>query len=112
MRLRCAASRGDISRSIASMASLVWAPASAWNTAETCASARPLRSSAAMVLAKLGRLGVARNGLDLRQLLGHGAVEGGAEMLRADRREGRRLARPGPGTEQRIGTVRCCVLGG
>src|SRR5258708_30907269 len=45
---------GDISRSIAINASLVWAPASAWNTAETRSSARPLRSSATIVLAKLG----------------------------------------------------------
>src|SRR5579871_133891 len=59
MRLRWAASRGDISRSIAIRASLVWAPARAWNTADTRSSAWPLRSRAAMVLAKLGASGQA-----------------------------------------------------
>jgi hypothetical protein len=49
-----AASRGEISRSMASSVSLVWAPASAQNSDVTLRSGRPLRSIAAIVFSKLG----------------------------------------------------------
>ncbi len=75
-------------------------------------SARPLRSSAAMVLAKLAASVLAGNRLDFRHVLGHGALECGPEMFRADRREGRRLAGTGPDAEQRIGRVCCGAIGG
>jgi hypothetical protein len=55
-------------------------------------------------------LGVARNRLDFRHVLLHGAIEGGAEMLRADRCEGWRLAGPSPGAEEGIGRF-CCGCG-
>ena len=44
-----------------------------------------------------------RNGLDLRNMVGHGVVEGRPEMLRPDRGEGRRLVGRSPSGEQRVG---------
>ena len=57
-------------------------------------------------------LGIAGNFLDFRHVLFHGAVEGGPEMLRPDRCKGRRLGRPSPGAEQRIGAVWYGNIGG
>ncbi len=51
-------------------------------------------------------LGVARNRLDFRHVLVHGALEGGPEMFGPDRREGRRFAGTSPGAEERVGVLR------
>ena len=53
------ASSGETSRSIASIASPVSAPASTKKTLETRSRSCPLRSSASMVLSKLGVAGLA-----------------------------------------------------
>src|SRR5712672_2088768 len=54
MASQCAARRGTMSRSIPSSASLLWAATSAKNAADTQDNARPERSSAPIVLAKVG----------------------------------------------------------
>src|SRR5258708_423318 len=54
MASQCAARRGTMSRSIPSRASLLWAATSAKNAADTRDNARPERSSAPIVLAKVG----------------------------------------------------------
>src|SRR6185437_3436050 len=79
----CRASIGETSRSMASISSEVSAPASTKNTLATLSSSRPLFSSAAIVLSKLGAAGF-------------------AAMTWLDRREGRQLEGAGPGGKQRI----------
>ena len=96
------AKSGDTSRSTASMASPVSAPASTKKTLETRSSARPLFSSASMVLAKLGGCGIGGDGVDLGAVRRQRPVEGGAEMLRLDVGERRQAERAGPVGKQRV----------
>src|SRR5690606_15780742 len=58
MAFQCCASFGEISRSMACSASLVWALARFQKTAETRSSVRPAFSRAAMVFSKVGAAGL------------------------------------------------------
>ena len=100
--LRWRASTGAISRSIAWSSSLVAAPARLKNTFATRSRLRPLRSSASIVLAKVGASGFAAMASISARWSFSASVERGPEMPGLDAVERRRLERPGPGLEKRV----------
>ena len=53
-------------------------------------------------IVEVGRRGIGHDGRDLGIVLGHGALVGGLEILRADAVERRQLERAGPGLEKRV----------
>jgi len=91
-----------MSRSIPSRASLLWAATSAKNAADTRDNARPERSSAPIVLAKVGVAAAAAIAATLGPMAGDRRVEGGGEMLGTDGPEGRRPEWRRPVGEERI----------
>ncbi len=101
----CCASLGDISRSSASSASPPWLATRFPNTLPTRAKARPLRSKASIVLAKLGGASDAPIAAISARLLGHGHLESRREVLRLDEIEGRNAEGRGPGDEEWIAGV-------
>ena len=100
--LQCAATRGEVSRSISSSASLLSVPTRWPNTSSTLRSVRPLFSSATMVFSKVGGAGLVGDRVDLGEMLGERPLVGGQEMLGADPRERRRAERAGPVLKERI----------
>ena len=95
-----------MSRSIASIASLLSAPARLKNTAATRSSIRAAALQRLDRIGEGGRRRIVRDRGDFGALLRERDVEGGAEMLGRDRRERRRLEGAGPGFEKGIGGVR------
>ena len=88
------------------------APASTKNTFETRSRSRPLRSSASMVLPKLGAAGSAAMASISARWRGESAVEGGPEMLGRDGAERRQAEGAGPVGKQRILVSESAVIGG
>ena len=85
-----------------SSAGLLWAPTRAKKAAETRASVRPERSSAATVLANVGAADSRRDRRHLAVVRGERRRERRAEVLRRDSPERRRREWRLPGREQRI----------
>ena len=110
-RSRCDAWResGAISRSIACMASLVCAPVEIEeDAADPLRGVAPLRSSASIVLAKVGAAGSAAIASISARCSRERRVEGRPIMLGGDRLERRDAAWIGPDIEERIAPGRGC----
>ena len=100
--LRWRASTGAISRSIAWSSSLVAAPARLKKTFATRSRLRPLRSSASIVLAKVGDSGFAAMASISARWSFSATSNAGRKCLGSMLVERRRLERPGPGFEERV----------